>query len=334
LNDRAVELRGSTAAITLPEVWLNGQWAALSASQANRVGEAERGVPFAARLRMRATAGEPEAPVWQGAGFRLESQGGGEYRLEADTAANGMREGQLTVSGRSYRVQVFVYEPAPPKPALRLSGASLEFGRQEQVEVVLAETARGSASGQLTVTFEPEAAGVKDDATVGWMPGLTRTVSFTVTPGAAKAQFGSAEFVTLQTGTTAGTLTITATLGGQKDEKRVRLAPAGPALQTATVQRGDRQVTLRVTGYDPMRDTRKAAFTFYLVNGQTAQPGRMEADVSGAFRGYFAESGVTSGAFVLNVQFPVTGTVSELGSVEMELANGIGAVKTQRLAIQ
>lgn len=334
LNDRSVELRGGAAAVTLPEVWYKEQWTALSANAANRVGDAERDVPFSARLRMRATAGEPETPTVSGGGFTLAAQGGGEYLLQLTASVSGMAEGQLTVSGRTYPLQVFVFEPAPPRPSLKVSGESLDYAKQMPVEVLLSEPAKADATGLLTISFQSEAAGAKDDGTLGFLPALGRAVSFTVEKGATKGKFSGAESLSLQTGTTAGTVTITATLGGVKDERKFRLAPAAPGLQTAAVQGLDQRVTLRVTGYDPMRNAGKAAFTFYLKNGQAAAPGRIEADVASVFRNYYAETATTSGAFVLHAQFPVTGTLSELAAVEVELANSEGTARTQRLAIQ
>jgi hypothetical protein len=334
LNDRQVTLEGTIAPVTLPEAWISGQWAPLSTGSANRLDDAERGKAYEARLRLRASSGEPETPVIAGGGFTLLPQGSGEWLLQMPVSATGgMKETVLTVSGRSYRLQVFVMEPAPPRPSVKLPESS-GFARQENVEVLLSEPARSAASGLLTIQFRPESPAVADDATLGLLPTLSRTISFQVDAGASKARFGDKDSAVLQTGTTAGSITVTASLGGVSSTQTLRLPATPPGLQSATVQALDQRVTLRLTGYDPRRDLSKVAFTFYLRDGQTAVPGRMEADLTAAFRSYFAEQGNTGGAFVLHVQFPVSGTISELAGLEVEAINGTGTARSQRLAIQ
>lgn len=333
LNDINVTLQGSPAPITVPE-WLdNGTWRSLSASAANRLGETERDAEFSRTLRMRASMGEPEIPAVSSP-YSLSPNGGGLYTLKLDTSAYGMAEAQLQVSGRSYRLQVFVMEPAPPRPSLKLSASALGYARQEPIQIQLSEEPKTSASGQLTLAFQPESSALGDDATLGFLPNLARTVSFTIAPGSTLARFSGGDTLTLQTGTTAGTLILTATLAGIREEQRLRLEPAAPGLQTATIQALDQRVSLRLTAYDPLRASSRAAFTFYLRNGQPVSPGRIEVDVSGAFKSYFSDPAINSSGFVLNALFPVSGTLGELASVELELTNPAGTTRSNRLQIQ
>lgn len=332
LNDRRVTLEPTVVAITLPEVWSSGQWKALSTQQPNRVGDAERGQPFSARLRMLATAGEPDVPSINGR-FSLVSAKGGEYTLTLDTSVSGMAEGVLRVSGRDYRLQVFVFEPAPPRFTLRMEGSAAGYARQEVIRLALAESSRTSAQGEVSVTFLPTVVGVKGDATIGFLPSLRRSVPFTVAAGSDQVRFGEEDHLLLQTGTTAGTLVVRASMAGQSEELRLNLAPTPPALQTAAIEAGDQRVTMRVVGFDPMRDAARAAFTFYLRNGQVAAPGRIETDVAATFRAYFGEEATTSGGFSLSAIFPVSGTVSELGAVELELMNSQGSTRSQRITL-
>jgi hypothetical protein len=57
-------------------------------------------------------------------------------------------------------------------------------------------------------------------------------------------------------------------------------------------------------------------------------------DVSTAFKSYFSDPASNSGSFVLNAQFPVSGTLGELTSVELELTNPAGTTRSNRLQIQ
>jgi hypothetical protein len=87
-------------------------------------------------------------------------------------------------------------------------------------------------------------------------------------------------------------------------------------------------VEVKVTGLDNSRSVGKLTFTFYDRNNKAVSPGAIEVDAAELFRRYFAEG---SGAFVLRANFPITGPTEQLESVETELTNSSGTVRTGRI---
>ena len=136
-----------------------------------------------------------------------------------------------------------------------------------------------------------------------------------------------------QTGTTAGTLVFTVTLGSARTEASVVVAPAEIVLSGATATRGSGSVIVSLTGYDNTRSISQAAFTFYDRNGAPLAPGAVRADVAGTFRAYFDASDI-GGLFSMRATFPVTGAADLIDAVEVEATNSVGTAKTARLKIQ
>ena len=134
-----------------------------------------------------------------------------------------------------------------------------------------------------------------------------------------------------QTGTTAGTLTFTAQLGGATDRQTVTI-PAAPVGITATqAVRSPGSIEVRVTGFDNTRTVGALTFTFYDAAGSPVAPGAIRADATADFARYFQTSDL-GGVFLLRALFPVTGDASGINTFEVQLTNSAGTARTARTA--
>jgi hypothetical protein len=82
-------------------------------------------------------------------------------------------------------------------------------------------------------------------------------------------------------------------------------------------------VVVTINGYDNTYSAGTLNFTFYNTSG-TAFPA-ISYNASGAFQSNFFGSGnTTGGAFVMQATFPITGSVTTIGSVAVSLSNSVG----------
>lgn len=321
INDFTVALRASTAAAPSVDLDTPAGWQPLRFDTVNDLGTVERQATLQRRIRIIPSA----LPTMSGEGFRLQP---GPDSTLFDTFytsdKSGIATGVLGVAGRSYPLRVTVTDFPAPHAALSLEGGGGP-ARQEKLLIRLAEPARAALSGTLTLRFTPET-GLPDDPAIAFLPSMVRTLPLHIAEGASQAE------AAFQTGSTAGQIAFTAAIGGQVAEYSFRILPEPVALSAAKASAAAGSAEVVLTGFDTSRSASRVAFTFYLRSGQTASPGRVEADVSAAFQAFYKTS--TGGAFLLRAGFPVAGTISELESVEVEMLNSQGVRRTGRLRFE
>jgi hypothetical protein len=229
----------------------------------------------------------------------------------------GARSGSLVIGDRTYPLTGTGADPPLPKPQLVIDLQPQASAQQGVVTVRFAAPAQTSGSG--TVTMDGPA-----DPAMGFASG-GRTATFTFSPGDTQAA------MLFQTGTTAGTLTFTAQLGGATDRQTVTI-PAAPVGITATqAVRSPGSIELRVTGFDNTRTVGALTFTFYDAAGSPVAPGAIRADATTDFARYFQTSDL-GGIFLLRALFPVTGDASGINAFEVQLTNSAGTARTARTA--
>jgi hypothetical protein len=246
--------------------------------------------------------------------------------------AVGAFQGALTVDGRQFALKGTATEIPLPRPVLRIELDSAASARQGRVRIALAETARIAGAGELRVEFQSAVTGVTADPAIFFLPVSSRFVAFTVRQGDLSARFGDRDDMTFQTGTTAGTLLFTAKLGAYSEQARVIVAPEPVVFESVKTLRSGSQVELQIVGYDNVRSASRMTFTFYTAQGSVVAPGAITVDVSADFLRYF-ESSTVGGAFALRAIFPITGTPSEVVSMEATAANSVGETRTPRLQL-
>jgi hypothetical protein len=221
----------------------------------------------------------------------------------------------LIVDGRTFGLEGFAQEP--PFPTISFDVPAVRSGQQAAVKIRLSEPSR--AVGSVTVTL----AGLEQDSTVSLLPSGGRTATLALREGDTELT------QMLQTGTTAGTLKLTAELSSQKIGADLVLTPLAPVVSAVTVSRVNGRIEVRVAGFDNTRGMRDAAFTF---QDKTGAPigGAIRADLAEVFGKYFAGT-TPGGTFALNASFPVQGDITQVGSVDVEVANGQGAAHPPRV---
>jgi hypothetical protein len=242
-------------------------------------------------------------------------------------AAAGAASGWLTVGDRTYGLAGAGLPIPLPRPVLDVELAQALSGQQGTVAVQFDATAQTAGTGMLTLDFQPLANGATDPAIQLGVVG--RSLTFSIAVGDALAQFGGLSAVAFQTGTTAGTLTFTATMGGATDQKTVGIPAAPVTIVAATGTRATGSIEIDITGYDNTRTAGTLVYTFYDASGTAVAPG-ITVDNTRDFAAYFAASTV-GGNFMLRAVFPVSGDASRIAGFEAQMTNAAGTTGTGRV---
>jgi hypothetical protein len=256
-----------------------------------------------------------------------------DFYVQFTPTATGVRTGSLVIGGSTCALTgTGVAPPPPPPPPLPNPGLSISLpqilsDQQGAVTVTLDAASKTSGSGTLTLDFQP-ASGLPDDAAIVFASG-GRTANFTVSPGDTQGHFGDQLTTLFQTGTTAGTLTFTAALGGVTAEQAITILPATVGITSVQGVRSATGVEVQVTGFDNTRTAGLLTFTFFDAAGSTIAPGAITADATASFANYFQNSGL-GGVFLLTAVFPVTGDPSQVSAFQAQIADSAGTAQTAR----
>lgn len=267
----------------------------------------------------------------------------------------------LTIGANTYPLQGsgVAAAPAYPAPSIQLTPETLSSAQQGSLRVSLAAAATVAGGGTVTLAFQPAvsgvgdcptAAGACDDPTIGFADG-TFSAAFTVAQGASAGQFSGEPSVAFHTGTTAGTLTFTVTLGANQAQASVTIPPALIGVDAAVAARDvacdpalvyctTTNIQLQINGWDNTRSTSQLVFSFFNSSGSEIAPGNItatelyfngaELGTAAAFQQYFAASGM-GGVFGLTVFFPVTGDADQVTTAVVQLTNSAGTATTSKI---
>jgi hypothetical protein len=261
-----------------------------------------------------------------GAGFSVGSVPSGQIMMPRQTAgfdiqflplSSGPAGGQLIIGDRSYGLTASVPEPPLPKPLLSIDR------ERNRLAVSLDAASQTSGSGIVTLAFQ----GPPDPA-IQFAAG-SRSLRFTVSAGDTQGHFGDDTGILIQTGTTAGRIVLTATLGGVSDVQSIVIEPAPVRFTSVEGVRSPGAMELRISGFDNTRTAGKIVYSFFDASGNRIAPGAIEMDNTAGFAAYFQQS-ESGGAFVLRSIFPVTGDVFVIAAFEVRVENSIGAGITPR----
>lgn len=326
-------------------VWLEGDRGRTRLSAGDKVdfGQAEIGARVARRIVLENPYREPLALDQlsvEGIGFSLADGVGLPQRFEPGQQAAldvrfapespGPQAGRLIVNGRAFILAGVGIAPPLPRPRIVLEPAAPGSGRQVRVRIQLAEAARTAGEGELRLEFEPATPGWPDDPGIAFLSPAGRIARFSVATGASAAGFGGREEIVMQTGTTAGRLTLTARLGEHVEQATLVLAPLPVQVDSARLARTANGLELALAGFDNTRSVSRVVFTFYGADGRVLEPGPIAVDLAAEFRRYF-ESSALGGMFALRAVFPVTGDAGAVAGVEVEMTNSVAATRTSRI---
>jgi hypothetical protein len=342
VNTLLLELRGSGNALPILALEENSVWSALSSGSKVDFGQTQLNTNPQRTFRFEnhtTTVLSVSPPSLTGSCFRFSMPWGASFALpagatepfvvEASATTTGECTGDLLWLDKSFHLRVLVLEPPLPKPLLDFP-AAFESGKQVKIGVQFEKPAPRDAGGTLSLAFQP-ASGLPDEPAIAFVPSLSRSIPFSVKQGASAAEFTSGDAAVLQTGTTAGTLVVTALFGDESAERHAVVSPALPGLDSAVSLLAANMAEVQIRGFDNTRTMSKLGFTFYLKSGAALAQGKIETDATEAFRAFFASNLDAGGAFLVRISFPVSGTASQLDSVAVEITNSLGKIETNRL---
>ncbi|MBN9658303.1 MAG: hypothetical protein J0H49_08995 [Acidobacteria bacterium] len=324
INDLQVKLEGSTVASTSVEILEGTLWKPLTTPY--DLGSVERKSALSRRLRIM-----PDSPpTLAGTGFTL-SASGPEWIINVASDTARTLTGTLQVAGRTFQLRATFTEFPLPRPSFQPVSGKLTSGIQQPITLQFAQPAKATVLGLLKLDFTPGSPGLGNDSAIAFLPRMERTINFRLNEGSTIAEFSGSDSVLVQTGSTAGTIVLTADLGGLTEQAVYRIDPA-PVTYTATkASISSTLAEVLITGVDNSRSAGRIAFTFLRIDGKPASPGRMDVDVTSSFKEYFATSG--TGTFQLRASFPVSGDAAGLTGVEVEMTNAQGSSQSGRLPL-
>jgi hypothetical protein len=237
----------------------------------------------------------------------------------------GPQQAELDVDQRRFSLLGSTMEPPLPPPIITvdLSGQPPASGLQPSVAVRFDPPPGTSGSGKLRLDFQPSV-DAPDDPAIQFLPTGSRSIDFEVIEGISDAQFGPTAAIPFQTGTTAGTIILTAELGGTTETLHLEIPPQPPSIDSVVLTRNDTGIQVQVSGYDNTRSISQATFTFLQKDGSVIPPGGIRQDVSAFFRSYFGGS-TQGGGFQMNATFPAGGgAAGAVDRVQVLLTNSVG----------
>jgi hypothetical protein len=228
-----------------------------------------------------------------------------------------------------------ITNPGNPQVTLSVFGG-VAPGQQNQVDVALSHALSAAVSGQLSLTFSPEASlpHEVDDPAIQFSTG-GRTANFVVPAGRTAPYFPSGALM-LQTGTVAGKITVTMTSlrSGGKDilpsprpEQTLLVARQAPSITSVhIVSRTATSFVVEVEGFTTPREITQAIFQFTPKPSQTLPVSETTVSLSEAAQSWFQNpaSFEFGGQFVYVKRFSFEGGVSSIATVAVTLSNSLG----------
>jgi hypothetical protein len=218
----------------------------------------------------------------------------------------------------------------PPVPNISLTGipSSSKSATQIPVQVTLDQPYQADIAGQVSLAFAPTITGA-NDASIQFNTGGT-TASYTIPAGQTTAFTSSP--VSFQTGTLAGTITVSATALAYTQPQtvspqNVTIPTSVPVISSATTAVSGQNISVTVNGYSPTRDMTTAAFTFSATGNNQLQTSSFTVQVGNAFAAWFKDPTINNygSQFSYTQTFGVTGDPTAVVLKSVTLTNSQGA---------
>jgi hypothetical protein len=220
----------------------------------------------------------------------------------------------------------------PAAPPVTISG--LPASPAPATQPVLGLTVGGAyplaIQGTITLTFAPSSG--PDDPNVQFTTG-GRTVTFQIPAGSTQAQF-AASTPAVQTGTVAGTITLTLDLTAAGTDitptpaptQILVVAPSAPVVTSATITPVSGGFNLVVLGYATTRDMTSAAITLTPASGVTLAGNTAQATLGQLFTTWYqsSTSAQYGSQFSLTIPFTYSGSTVPISALSVTLTNSQG----------
>jgi Putative Ig domain len=270
------------------------------------------------------------------AGLTLSSSAG---TISGTTSVSGtfnfsvrVRDNLSVAADKSFQLPI-----KPPLPAISIAGPAdpLAPAQQPTLEISLAETYPSLLSGQMTLTFTPDADVPSDDPAIQFSTG-GRAVDFTIPANSAKAVFpNSATSVAFQSGTVAGTIKMSIAM--QNEGKDVTPSPvptrtftvnrSAPILSRLSIaSRTTSGFDVELVGFSTPRSLTQVVFRFTPRAGSNLGTSTSTVPLGSSSATWFQSdtSKQFGSLFRLVIPFAVQGDVNAIQSVSATLANAEG----------
>jgi hypothetical protein len=245
-----------------------------------------------------------------------------------------VKDGNGTTATKSYPITISL----PASPPLNFGGINTTVGaaQQPRISVSLASPYPVDVLATLTLTVRPDS-GPADPAVVFSTGGTSTTITIPA---------GSLNGITdvgLQTGTVAGTITITAKLTATgvdvtpspAPSSTTRIAAGAPVIVSATGTRTSTGFTITVVGYVTDREMTTAVYGFSGSNlGTTTLTVTVDTLFAGWLSGNAPPSAAFGSQFTYTQPFTVNGTNTSITTVTVTLNNKVGASNTATVTLQ
>jgi hypothetical protein len=217
----------------------------------------------------------------------------------------------------------------PAAPALTITGlpATANPATQSTASVTFSAAYPVDVTVNLTLTFTPLSGA--DDPNIQFSTG-GRTATLTIKAGSTI----STASIGVQTGTVAGTITITSQLmaAGQDitpvpaPTKTIVIGAAAPSITSVTATVNSTGFTVTVDGFDPTRAVTQVVFTFAAASGSTLQTSSVTVSAASLYTSWYQSSASAAygSQFSFTLPFTVTGNVQSITSVTVTLVNPTG----------
>ncbi len=243
--------------------------------------------------------------------------------------AKGTYNGTLAIGTRTFSLTGQSISSAIPDATFQLDVQPLMSEKQAHLTIQLASASTVDGIGQLAMTFTPSVANVTDDPAVVFTATSGRQLQVNVATGAQTATYNNQSAITLQTGTTAGTLTLTLTFPDKVPlSQSFTITPEQIQISSGTAVRQASNLVVTLDGFDNTYSAGKLTFTFLDTSGKPLGANPIAYDASAAFYQYFFTNNKAGGAFAVQATFPVSGDISQIGSVTVGVANTAGTSTT------
>jgi hypothetical protein len=235
----------------------------------------------------------------------------------------------LEVDGRAINFAGNAFEPPLPEPLLSFVSPVFASGRQEALNVRLAERAAGNGVMRLTLVFTPQQ-GSPDDPAIQFIANSSRTLSFNIRAGDESLTWNGDPKIIFQTGTTAGLIRFTIAYDTSTRTLDFPIAAASPHLESARLLRSQSTISLTLTGFDNARSISTLAFTWYHKDGSVIGGAPLVSQVGAIFANFF-KNAAGGGGFAATASFPVSGATTNVVAIEIEAVNSAGATRAARI---
>lgn len=275
-----------------------------------------------------------------------------EFQVSFSPSAVGTANATLRVESSSFTLSGTAAAP-DPLPAVLLEGPSGQQPAlgQPSYTLKLAEPYPINVSGVLTLTFNSEV--FANDATVQFSTG-GRSVPFTIPANSTSAVFpNNASQIRLQTGSVAGTITLTpsfATEGGvnitPSDPPTIRINVAQAAPEVTALQLGAKSAnsfSVLITGYSTSRSITQMELQLTPAAGVNMQATRFTINVESAFLSWYQNAQSQQFGSLFTATLPVTlegsapnggSLVDAIQSVSISLGNTSGSSAMRTLSLR